>query len=138
MAATLVCWEKHFMSGGKTINKELYGDLPKITTRISQRRLQFAGHCKRSEGKIISELVTWRPTQGRRSAGRPTKTYVDLLHQDTGFTSHEIEACIQDRRLWKAIIGVRQKMPEWVSEWVSAFQLLFDAENHEKYWLLVI
>ena len=46
-------------------NKELYGDLPKITTRISKRRLQFAGHCKRSDGKIVSELVTWRPTQGR-------------------------------------------------------------------------
>ena len=101
-----VSWKDHIT------NKELYGDLPKITTQISKRRLQFAGHCKRSEGKIVSELVTWRPTQGRRSAGRPTKTFVDLLHQDTGFTTHEIEACMQDRRLWKAIIGVRQKMPE--------------------------
>ena len=70
-AATLVCREKHLMSAGKTIIKScnLYGNLPKITTRISnKRRLQFAGHCKRSEGKIIS-AVTWRPTQGRRSAG---------------------------------------------------------------------
>ena len=101
-----VSWKDHIT------NKELYGDLPKITTRISKRRLQFAGHCMRSEGKIISELVTWRPTQGRRSAGRPTKTFVDLLHQDTGLTTHEIETCMQDRGLWKAIIGVRQKTPE--------------------------
>ena len=101
-----VSWKDHIT------NKELYGDLPKITTQINKRRLQFAGHCKRSEGKIVSELVTWRPTQGRRSAGRPTKTFVDLLHQDTGFTTHEIEACMQDRRLWKAIIGVRLKTPE--------------------------
>ena len=101
-----VSWKDHIT------NKELYGDLPKITTQISKRRLQFAGHCKRSEGKIVSDLVTWRPTQGRRSVGRPTKTFVDLLHQDTGFTTHEIEACMQDRRMWKAIIGVRQKTPE--------------------------
>ena len=79
-----VSWKDHITK------KELYGDLPRITTQISQRRLQFAGHCKRSEGKIISALVTWRPTQGRRSAGRPTKTFVDLLHQDTDFTTHEI------------------------------------------------
>ena len=84
-----VSWKDHIT------NKELYGDLPKITTGISKRRLQFAGHCKRSEGKVISELVTWRPTQGRRSPGRPTKTFVvDLFHQDTGFTTHEIEACM--------------------------------------------
>ena len=101
-----VSWKDHIT------NKELYGDLPKITTQISKRRLKFAGHCKRSEGKIVSELVTWRPTQGRRSAGRPTKTFVDLLHQDKGFTTHEIEVCMQDRRLWKAIIGIRQKTPE--------------------------
>ena len=30
-------------------NKELYGDLPKIITRIRKRRLQFAGHCKLQE-----------------------------------------------------------------------------------------
>ena len=48
------------LSSDHITNKELYGDLPKITKRISQRRLQFAGHCKRSEGKIISNLVTWR------------------------------------------------------------------------------
>ena len=102
----------------------------KITTRISKRRLQFASHCKRSEGKIISELVTWRPTQGRRSAGWPTKTFVDLLHQDTGFTSHEIETCIQDRR--KAIIGVCQKMSEWVSLVACNF------ENLPIFWMLML
>ena len=90
-----VSWRDHIT------NKELYGDLPKITTRISIRRLHFAGHCMRSKGRIISELVTWRRTQGRRSAGRPTKTFVDLLHQDTGFTIEiqEIKTSMQDRNL---------------------------------------
>ena len=52
-------------------------------------------------------IVTWRPTQDRRPAGRPNKTFVDLL-QDTSFTTREIETCMQDKRLWRTIIGVRQ------------------------------
>ena len=39
-----VGWKDHI----HVPNKELYGDLPKITTQISKKRLQFAGHCKRS------------------------------------------------------------------------------------------
>ena len=98
-----VSWRDHMT------NKELYGDLPKITTKITKRRLQFAGHCARGTGKMVTKLITWRPTQGKRSAGRPTKTYVDLLHDDTGLTPSEIETCMQDRRIWRVIIDVRQK-----------------------------
>ena len=73
-----------------------------------------AGHCKRSEGKVVSDLVTWHPTQGRRSsAGCPTETYViGLLHEDMGFNTNEIQTCMQNRSLWRAIIGVRQKTTE--------------------------
>ena len=102
-----VSWKDHIT------NKELYWDLPKITTQISKRRLQFASHCKRSEDKIVSELVTWRPTQGRRSAGRPTKTFVDLLHQDTGFTTHEIEACRTEGCGKPSLESVRRRRSEW-------------------------
>ena len=105
-AALDVSWKSH------TTNKELYGDLPKITTNISKRRLQFAGHCKRSKGSVVSDLITWRPTQGKRRAGRPTKSYVDQLQEDTGYTTREIETCMLNRGLWRAIIGVRQMTPE--------------------------
>ena len=30
------------------INAELYGDMPKITQKIRERRTRFAGHCARS------------------------------------------------------------------------------------------
>ena len=89
-------------------NKELYGDMPQITTEIKARRLTFAGHCKRSEGCIVLKLVTWRPTQGARSKGRPKKTYVDLLEDDTGYAVNEVENSI-DGRLWRAIINARQQ-----------------------------
>ena len=55
-------------------NRELYDNIPQVTTKITIMRLQFAGHCKRAKGRAVSDLVTWRPTQGKRSRGRPFKT----------------------------------------------------------------
>ena len=103
-SALNVSWKSH------TTNKELYGDIPHITTKITVRRLSFAGHCKRAEGRsIVSKLVTWQPTQGRRNKGRPKLTYVDLLQEDTGYEVSEIENSMQDRRFWRAIINDRQQ-----------------------------
>ena len=42
-AALNVNWKTHMT------NKQLYGDIPQITTKIKARRLTFAGHCKRTE-----------------------------------------------------------------------------------------
>ena len=68
----------------------------------------YAGHCKRAKGRAVSDLVTWRPTQGKRSRGRPFKTFVDLLQDDTGLTLSEIESSMQDRSFGRAIINARQ------------------------------
>ena len=89
--------------------KELHGDIPQITTKTKARRPTFARHCKRAEGCKVSKLVTWRPTQGARSNGRPKKTYVDILEDDTGHAVNEVENSMQDRRLWRAIINARQQ-----------------------------
>ena len=70
---------------------------------------QKSGHCKRAEGCIVSKLVTWRPTQGARSKGRPKKTYVDLLEDDTGYAVNEVENSMKDRHLWRAIINALQQ-----------------------------
>ena len=83
-----VDWKTHMT------NKELYSDTLQITTKIKARRQTFAGHCERAEGCRVSKLVTWRPTKGIRSKGRPKKTYVDLLK--------EVENSMQNRRLWRA------------------------------------
>ena len=101
-AALNVNWKTHMT------NKELYGDMPQITTKIKARRLTFAGHCKRAEGCIVPKLVTWRPTQGARSKGRPKKTYVDLLENDTCYMqSTKLKtACKAD------VFGVPLSMPD--------------------------
>ena len=90
-------WSQH-----KT-NKELYGDLPKLSQKIRERRNRFAGHCFRSK-EPVSELVNWIPTHGKRKPGRPPLTYPDILKKDTGLEKTEVETAMCDRKLWRAIV----------------------------------
>ena len=46
---------------------ELYGDLPKISQKIRERRTRFAGHCARSD-EPVSMLVCWIPKHGGKEA----------------------------------------------------------------------
>ena len=54
-----------------------------ITDKIRERRLRFAGHCCRSKEEPVSKVLNWSPKHGKRKAGRPNLTYIDLLKQDT-------------------------------------------------------
>ena len=53
---------------------KLYGHLPPITKTIQVRRTRHAGHCWRSRGELISDVLLWTPTCGRAKAGRPART----------------------------------------------------------------
>ena len=91
-------WKQHMT------NKELYGDLPKLSQKIRERRGRFAGHCFRNKSEPVSRLVHWIPKHGRRKPGRPPVTYVDVLKQDTGLETSEVQTAMQDRNLWKAMV----------------------------------
>ena len=63
---------------------QLYGHLPPITKTIQVRRTRHAGHCWRSRDELISDVLLWTPTHGRAKAGRPARTYIQQLCEDTG------------------------------------------------------
>ena len=48
---------------------QLYGHLPPITKTIQVRRTRHAGHCWRSRGELISDVLLWTPSYGRAKAG---------------------------------------------------------------------
>ena len=51
-------WSEH------PTNAELYGDLPKVSTRVKRSKLAFAGHCYRATDELVSEVVfLQRPTE---------------------------------------------------------------------------
>ena len=63
---------------------QLYGHPPPITKTIQVRRTRHAGHCWRSRDELISDVLLWTPTHGRAKAGRPLRTYIQQLCEDTG------------------------------------------------------
>ena len=67
----------------KSWRHQLYGHLPPITKTIQVRRTRHAGHCWRSKDELISDVLLWTPTYGRAKAGRPARTYIQQLCEDT-------------------------------------------------------
>eukprot|EP00794_Sanderia_malayensis_P015472 gene15472-17050_t len=58
MAAN-VSWRDH------VANIELYGDLPRLSQTVQQRRVRLAGHCIRHDEEVASSLVLWLATNRR-------------------------------------------------------------------------
>ncbi len=54
------------------------------TKTIQVRRTRHAGHCWRSWDELISDVLLWTHTHGRAKAGRPARTYIQQLCEDTG------------------------------------------------------
>ena len=79
---------------------QLYGHLPPITKTIQVRRSRNAGHCWRSRDELISDVLLWTPTHGRAKAGRPARTYIQQLCEDTGCCPDLPEA-MDDREKWR-------------------------------------
>ena len=80
---------------------QLYGHLPPITKTIQVRRTRHAGHCWRSRGAFISDVLLWTPTYVRAKAGRPARTYIQQLCEDTGYSPEDLRQVINDREKWR-------------------------------------
>ena len=69
---------------------QLYGHLPPIMKTIQVRQTRHAGHCWRSRDELISDVLLWTPTDGRAKAGRPARTYIQQLYEDTGCNPEDL------------------------------------------------
>ena len=79
---------------------KLYGYLPPITKTIQGRRTRLAGHCWRSRDELISDILLWTPTYGRAKVGRPARTYIQQLCEDTGCSPEDLSEAMNDRETW--------------------------------------
>ena len=80
---------------------QLYGHLPPITKTIQVRRTRHAGHCWRSRDELIRDVLLWTPTHGRAKAGRPARTYIQQLCEDTGYCPEDLPRAMNDREEWR-------------------------------------
>ena len=85
-------------------NKTLYHGHPHISDIIRTRRLQLAGHVWRHDDEIANQLLFWQPTHGKNKRGRPSKTFINQLCDDTDLDVPEIKNLMLDRELWKSFI----------------------------------
>ena len=84
-------WQQH------PTRHQLYGHLPPITKTIQVRRTRHAVHCWRSRDELKSDVLLWTPTYSRAKAGRPARTYIQQLCEDTGCSPE----AMNDREKWR-------------------------------------
>ena len=80
---------------------QLYVHLPPITKTIQVRRTRHAGYCWRSRDELISDVLLWTPTYSRAKAGRPARTYIQQLCEDTGCSPEDLPETMNDREKWR-------------------------------------
>ena len=78
---------------------------PPITKTIKVRRTRHAGHCWRSRDELISDILLWTPTYGQAKAGRPARTYIQQLCEDTGCSPEDLPEAMNDREKWRERVG---------------------------------
>ena len=82
-------------------NRELYNNIPRITSSIREQRMRFAGHCWRSNNELVSDVLLRTPKYGQRSRGRPAKTFVYQMVEDTECEVEELINLMENKDEWK-------------------------------------
>ena len=71
------------------------------TATIQVRRTRHAGYYWRSRDELISDVLLWTPTYGRAKAGRPARTYIKQLYEDTECSPEDLPEAMNDREKWR-------------------------------------
>ena len=98
--------------------RQLYGHLPPITKTIQARRTRHARHCWRSKDEIVSDVLLWTPAYGQSKAGRPARTFIQQLCDDTGCNPEDLPKAMNDRETWREKIkDIRASRTSWWWWW---------------------
>ena len=101
-------WQQH------RTRRQLYGHLPPITKTIQARRTRHARHCWRSKDEIVSDVLLWTPAYGQSKAGRPARTFIQQLCDDTGCNPEDLPEAMNDRETWRERVrDIRTSRTSW-------------------------
>ena len=89
--------------------------LPPITKTIQVRRTRHAWHCWRNKDELIREVLLWTPAYGRAKAGRPARTYLQQLCENTGCSPEDQPEAMNDREKW--VRDIRASGTTWWWWW---------------------
>ena len=89
---------------------------------IQVRRTRRAGHCWRSKDEFISDVLLWTPTYGQAKAGRPARTYIQQLCEDTGCNPEDLLEAMNNREEWRERVSdIRAGGATWWWWWFNWF-----------------
>ena len=113
---------------------QLYGHLPPITKTIQFRRARHAGLCWRSKDELVSDVLQWTPTYGQAKAGRPARTYIQQLSEDTGCNPEDLPEAMNDREKCREMVrDIRAGCTTWWW-WLMLYQIQYSYSIlHDKY-----
>ena len=95
-------------------NPQLYGHLPPITKTIKVRLTRHAGHWCRSRDELISDVLLRTPSYGQAKAGRPARTYILQLCEDTGCSPEDLPEAMNNREEWRErVTDIRAGGTRW-------------------------
>ena len=95
-----VSWSDHLT------NRELYGNLPKVTEKIKERRQKLARHFARHSEEVASNLVLWKPSHGKPIRERKRKSYLDNLMNDTNMERvNGLQSLIMDKDFCRRFVN---------------------------------
>ena len=81
----------------------IYGNLPRISSILRKRRVQFAGNCSRASDELASSFVLWRLPSSHK---RPRKlTFPDTICRDTSIAKEDLFVAMSDRTYWKSVVN---------------------------------
>ena len=105
-------WQQH------PTRHQLYGHLPPITKTIQARRTRHAGHCRRSKDELIIDVLLWTPAYGQAKAGRPVRTFIQQLCEDTGCSPEYLPEAMNDsEKLRESVKDIRASGTTWWWWW---------------------
>ena len=82
----------------------------------SLQRHPFSGQ----RDELISDVLLRTPTHGRAKAGRPARTYIQQLCEDTGCCPEDLPRLMNDREKWREKVrDIRATNTTWWWWWCS-------------------
>ena len=84
-------WRQH------STKQQLYCHIPPNTKTIKIKQTSHAGHCWSSWNELISDVLLWIPSHGQAKAGRPARTYIQLLCANMGCSLEDLPEAMDDR-----------------------------------------
>ena len=106
-----LCWEWNFTWG---------------LNCLEWRGLSLYVYFWRSRDELISDVLLWTPTHGRAKAGRPARTYIQQVCEDTGCSPEDLPEAMNDREKWRERVrDIRATSTTWWWWWWFLICLLY-------------